>query len=92
VSAAEIKRDIDDTDLITAHEIQEEEQREEVEALADEVLLLAGGRLRARGRVGSFYRYRLDDGRDLEEVLPGARVVREPVDALREVLYEEGSS
>ncbi len=65
---------------------------EEVEALADEVLLLAHGRLRARGPVASFYRYRLADGRDLDEVLPGARVLREPVDELREVLYEDGSS
>ncbi|HGY10194.1 MAG TPA: ABC transporter ATP-binding protein [Oceanithermus profundus] len=72
--------------LVSAH------RPEEVEALAGEVLLLAHGRLRARGPVASFYRYRLEDGRDLEEVLPGARVVREPVDALREVLYEEGSS
>lgn len=72
--------------LVSAH------RPEEVEALADEVLLLAHGRLRARGPVASFYRYRLADGRDLEEVLPGARVTREPVDALREVLYEEGSS
>jgi len=39
VSAAEIKRDIDDTDLITAHEIREEEQREEVEALARQKLV-----------------------------------------------------
>jgi len=74
------------TVLVSAH------RPEEVEALADEVLLLARGRLRARGPVGSFYRYRLGDGRDLEEVLPGARVLREPVDTLREVLYEEGSS
>ncbi len=72
--------------IVSAH------RPEEVEALADEVLLLAAGRLRARGPVGSFYRYRLEDGRDLEEVLPGAHVLREPVDTLREVLYEEGSS
>jgi hypothetical protein len=39
VSAAEIKRDIDDTALITAQEIQEEEQREEVEALARQKLV-----------------------------------------------------
>lgn len=72
--------------IVSAH------RPEEVEALADEVLLLAHGRLRARGPVGSFYRYRLADGRDLDTVLPGARVLREPVDTLREVLYEEGSS
>ena len=35
VSAAEIKRDIDDTALITAQEIQEEEQREGIEGGTD---------------------------------------------------------
>lgn len=74
------------TVIVSAH------RPEEVEALADEVLLLAHGRLRARGPVGSFYRYRLDDGRELNEVLPGTRVRREPMDALREALYEEESS
>jgi len=39
VSAAEIQRDIDDTALITAHEILEEEQREEVEWLATQKLV-----------------------------------------------------
>jgi len=39
VSAAEIQRDIDDTALITAHEILEEEQREEVEGLATQKLV-----------------------------------------------------
>ncbi|WP_457632612.1 ABC transporter ATP-binding protein [Oceanithermus desulfurans] len=74
------------TVIVSAH------RPEEVEALADEALLLAHGRLRARGPVGSFYRYRLADGRDLNEVLPGARVLREPVDTLKEVLYEEEST
>jgi hypothetical protein len=39
--------------------------------------------------VAGLYTYRLPDGRRLDEVLPGVRVVREPVDVLKEVLYEE---
>ncbi len=69
--------------IVSAH------RPDEVEAFADEALLLARGRARWRGPVRGLYTYRLPDGRRLDEVLPGARVVREPVDVLREVLYEE---
>jgi len=65
---------------------------DEVEAFADEALLLSRGRVRWRGPVERLYTYRLPDGKRLEEVLPGVRVVREPVDVLREVLYEEESA
>ncbi len=69
--------------IVSAH------RPDEVEAFADEALLLSAGRVRWRGPVEKLYTYRLPDGRRLDEVLPGARVVREPVDVLREVLYEE---
>ncbi len=69
--------------IVSAH------RPDEVEAFADEALLLSAGRVRWRGPVERLYTYRLPDGRRLSEVLPGVRVVREPVDVLREVLYEE---
>ncbi len=72
--------------IVSAH------RPDEVEAFADEALLLSAGRVRWRGPVERLYTYRLPDGRRLEEVLPGVRVVREPVDVLREVLYEEESA
>ena len=72
--------------IVSAH------RPDEVEAFADEALLLSAGRVRWRGPVERLYTYRLPDGRRLEEVLPGVRVVREPVDVLKEVLYEEGSA
>ncbi len=72
--------------IVSAH------RPDEVEAFADEALLLSAGRARWRGPVEQLYTYRLPDGRRLEEVLPGVRIVREPVDVLREVLYEEESA
>jgi len=72
--------------IVSAH------RPDEVEAFADEALLLSAGRVRWRGPVERLYTYRLPDGRRLEEVLPGVRIVREPVDVLREVLYEEESA
>jgi len=72
--------------IVSAH------RPDEVEAFADEALLLSAGRVRWRGPVEKLYTYRLPDGRRLEEVLPGVRVVREPVDVLKEVLYEEESA
>ncbi len=72
--------------IVSAH------RPDEVEAFADEALLLSAGRVRWRGPVERLYTYRLPDGRSLSEVLPGVRVVREPVDVLREVLYEEESA
>jgi len=72
--------------IVSAH------RPDEVEAFADEALLLSAGRVRWRGPVDRLYTYRLPDGRRLEEVLPGVRIVREPVDVLREVLYEEESA
>jgi ABC-type multidrug transport system ATPase subunit len=71
------------TVIISAH------RPEEVAALATEALLLRAGRLIHRAKVEDLYRYVLSDGRRLDEVLPGARLTREPVAALREALYEE---
>jgi len=69
--------------IVSAH------RPEEVAALATEALLLRAGRLIHRAKVDELYRYVLADGRELAEVLPGSRIERRPVAALKEALYEQ---
>ncbi len=69
--------------IVSAH------RPEEVSALAAEALLLRSGKLLHRAAVTDLYQYVLADGRKLDEILPGARLTREPVKALKEVLYGE---